>query len=183
MKRLFLIFGMISMGAGVALAQGSGDSIVVYASHAEKKPTDPVAVKIEKFKVVKAKVDPKNLEGGTATIELDLTSIKTDSSKRDKDLKAPDYLDAGKFGTATIDIANVKKKDGNSYTADATVTIKGVAVKRPVQFEVVESLPDGVKIKGEHAFTRKDVKIGKEVGDSVAQDLKIVLQLTLKNTP
>jgi len=183
MKRLLLVFGMISMGAGVALAQGAADSIVVYGSHSEKKPTDPVPVKIEKFKVTKAKLDPKKVEGGTATIELDLTSLKTDSAKRDGHLKSGDYLDAAKFGTATIDIANVKKKAGQSYTADATITIKGVALKRPVQFEVVETLPDGIRIKGEHAFTRKDINIGKETGDPVAQDLKIALQLTLKNTP
>jgi polyisoprenoid-binding protein YceI len=179
MKRLLFAFGVLALAASAA----SADSITVQASHEKKKPTDPVTLTFEKFTVKKAKFDPKKIEGGTAEIELDVMSLKSDSAKRDGDIKSPGYLDVGKFATATIAVGNVKKKGDKTFTADATVTFKGATTKFPVTFEVVDTTADSIHIKGEHAFTRKDIKLGKDEGDSIAQDLKIALDLTLKNTP
>jgi polyisoprenoid-binding protein YceI len=179
MKRLLFAFGVVALAASAARA----DSITLQASHEKKKPTDPVLVTFEKFTVKKAKFDPKKIEGGTAEIEIDLTSLKTDSAKRDGDVKSPGYLDVAKFATATIVVGNVKKKADKTYSADATVTFKGATTKFPVTFDVVATTADSIHIKGEHGFTRKDIKLGKDEGDSVAQDLKISLDLTLKNTP
>src|SRR5262245_48372559 len=83
-------------GEGSSMAGGSGapaqtedpnaDWIKLYASHAPAKPADPVELKFGKFKVVKADFDPAKIEGGKATLELDFTSLKSDSDKRDKDI-------------------------------------------------------------------------------------------------
>ncbi|HKA88467.1 MAG TPA: YceI family protein [Haliangiales bacterium] len=179
MKRFLFALGLSALAASAARA----DSITVQGSHEKRKPTDPVTVTFEKFQVKKAKFDPKKIEGGSAEIEVDLTSLKTDSAKRDGDLKSPAYLDVAKFGTMTIAIANVKKKADKTYSADATVNIKGVTAKFPVTFDVVEATADSIHVKGEHAFTRKDIKLGKDEGDPVAQGLQIAVDLTLKNTP
>src|SRR3569832_2861458 len=96
-----------------------GDRIVVLAHHIRQKPTDPVVVEVRKFHVVRAHFDPAHPEGGTATIELDLASLHTDSDERDDDLRSPNFLDVGKFATATIDIDHVHARGGNAYTADA----------------------------------------------------------------
>ena len=45
------------------------DHITVLGKHRPAKPSDPVQVRFEKFRVVKASFDPKKVEGGTATIE------------------------------------------------------------------------------------------------------------------
>jgi polyisoprenoid-binding protein YceI len=169
-------------------AEDTADWIKVMATHAEKQPTDPVEVKFEKFKVVKANFDPKKIEGGTATIEIDLASLKSGDAKRDTHLATPDYLDVGKFATATVEIGNVKKKDDKNYTADAKVKLHGVEKKFPVTFEVVEAKDDWIRIKGEHTFKRLDFKVGKKPGpdkkkdDGVADEMTIKLQLTLKKT-
>jgi polyisoprenoid-binding protein YceI len=169
-------------------AEDTSDWITVYATHVEKKPTDPVEVKFEKFKVVKAKFDPKKIEGGTATIEIDLTSLKTGEAKRDEHLQTPDYLDAKKYATATVDISNVKKKDDKHYTADAKVKVHNIEKKFPVTFEVVDAKDDWVRIKGEHTFHRLDFKVGKKPGpdqkkdDGVADEMTVKMQLTLKKT-
>lgn len=165
--------------------EDKADFITVYAEHAEKKPDDPVAVTFEKFKVTKATFDPQNIEGGTATIEVDLASLKTGSAKRDAHLTTADYIDTSKFTTMTIDIANVKKQDGNKYTADAKVKLRDVEKSYPVTFEVVEAKDDWIRVKGEHTFARLDFKVGKEKtgpDESVAHDLTVKLQLTLKKT-
>jgi polyisoprenoid-binding protein YceI len=168
----------------LALAADEPDSIVVLAAHAEKKPGDPVKVEFKKFKVVKAEFDPKKIEGGKVTIEIDATSLKTDSDKRDAHLQSPDFIDTSKFATITVDIGNVKKKADKTYTAEATVKFRDVSKKYPVTFDVVDQKPDSIRIKGEAKFSRLDFKVGKESKDPkvapVANDLTIQLNLTLK---
>jgi polyisoprenoid-binding protein YceI len=174
-------------GSATAPTTASDDSIVVEAEHAKKKPDDPVAVKFTKFTVVKASFDPAKIEGGTATIEVDLTSLTSGSDKRDAHLASPDYIDTGKFAKLTIDVANVKKgKADKQYTADATVKLRDVEKKYSVKFEVVDAKDDWIKIKGEHEFGRLDFKVGKDPAkdknEGVAPKLKVKVALTLKKT-
>jgi polyisoprenoid-binding protein YceI len=174
-----------SGSAAMAPADASADFIQVHAEHAEKKPTDPVVVTFEKYTVKKATFDPAKIEGGTATIEVDLASLKTGSDKRDTHLTTADYIDTSKFTSMTIDVVNVKKKDDKNYTADAKVKLRGAEKTYPVTFEVVEAKDDWIRVKGEHKFPRLDFKVGKaKTGkdESVAHDLTVKLQLTLKKT-
>ncbi|MGN6109824.1 MAG: YceI family protein, partial [Kofleriaceae bacterium] len=109
-------------------------------------------------------------------------SLKTDSEKRDAHLNSADYIDSAKFATATVDVDNVKKKDGQSYTADAKIKFRDLEQKYPVTFEVVETKDDSIRIRGEHKFPRLDFKVGKAEGDGVAPDLTAKIQLTLKKS-
>jgi polyisoprenoid-binding protein YceI len=169
-----------------ALADDAADSIVVLAKHTPGKPTDPVQVRFEKFKVTKATFDPKKIEGGKATIEIDATSLKSDDDKRDAHLNTPDFLDTAKFAKITVDIDKVKKKADKTFTAEATVKAHDVVKKYPVTFDVVDTTADSIKIKGEASFSRLDFKIGKDPKEPksapVETGLTIQLQLTLKKT-
>jgi polyisoprenoid-binding protein YceI len=148
--------------------------------------SDPVVVHFDKVAVTKASFDPKNLEGGTATIELDLTSIKTGSDERDKDLKSPEFFDVARFATITIDVANVKKQAGTRYTADATVACHGVTKAYSVTFDVLATTAGAVRIKGEQAFSRLDFAVGidpaKDPSERIDTALIIQWVLTLKNS-
>ena len=62
--------------------------------------SDPVVVHFDRLTVTKASFDPKNLEGGTATIELDPTSIRTGDEERDADLKSPEFFDSSRYNSA-----------------------------------------------------------------------------------
>jgi polyisoprenoid-binding protein YceI len=169
-----------------AAAAAAADSIVVLAKHTPDKPTDPVQVRFEKFQVTKATFDPKKIEGGKATIEIDATSLKTGEDKRDAHLNTPDFLDTAKFPKITVDIDKVKKKADKTFTAEATVKFRDVSKKYPVTFDVVESKADSIRIKGETTFSRLDFKVGKDPKEPkaapVQTDLVIKLQLTLKKT-
>ena len=181
-------FSMLAISAGPAFAVDppEPDSIVVLAKHAEAKPTDPVHVQFTSFKVVQATFDPKKVEGGKATIEIDATSLKTDSAKRDAHLNTPDFLDTTKFPKITVDIDKVKKKADKTFTAEATVKFRDVTKKYPVTFDVVDQTADSIRIKGEASFSRLDFKVGKDSKDPkeaiVQNDLVIQLALTLKKT-
>lgn len=159
------------------------DHITVLAHHKNPKPTDPVRINFEKFRVVKADFDPQKVEGGKATVEIDLSSFRTSSDERDEHLKSPAYLDVAKFATATITIDNVKLKTGNTYTADATVAAHGATKSYPVTFDVVDRKADRITIKGEHTFTRLDFGIGTDPAqngeEQVGTDVTIQVVLTL----
>jgi polyisoprenoid-binding protein YceI len=182
---LALFIPAISAGP-VFAADPEPDSIVVLARHTEAKPTDPVRVQFTSFKVTKASFDPKKVEGGKATIEIDATSLKTGADKRDAHLNTPDFLDTKKFAKITVDIDKVKKKADKTFTAEATVKFRDVTKKYPVTFEVVDQKADSIRIKSEVSFSRLDFNVGKDSKDPkeapAQSELVIQMALTLKKT-
>jgi polyisoprenoid-binding protein YceI len=184
--KLFVLSTVLAASGPVFAADPEPDSIVVLAKHAEAKPDDPVKVQFTSFKVVKATFDPKKVEGGKATIEIDATSLKTGADKRDAHLNTPDFLDTKKYPKITVDIDKVKKKADKTYTGEATVKFRDVTKKYPITFDVVDQTADSIRIKGESTFSRLDFKVGKDSKDPkvapVQNDLTIQLALTLKKT-
>lgn len=181
-----LAASVVTSRAALADDAATADSIVVLAKHTPDKPTDPVQVRFEKFKVTKATFDPKKVEGGKATLEIDATSLKSGEDKRDAHLNTPDFLDTSKFPKITVDIDKVKKKTGNTYTAEATVKFREITKAYPVTFDVVETKADSIRIKGQTDFSRLDFKIGKDPKEPksapVQTGVTIQVQLTLKKT-
>jgi polyisoprenoid-binding protein YceI len=141
-------------------------------------------VRFNKLKVTKVSIRSPGKdgnEGAKATFEIDLTSLKSNSDKRDQHLKSPDYLDVAKFATVTVEVSSPRHIGDDNYRAPAKVTFRGKSYDWEVFFKVVETLPDGVRIRGEHKLTRKEIGIGKEAGDSVGQEILVRLQLTLQS--
>jgi polyisoprenoid-binding protein YceI len=182
----FLLAGVLAISGSARAADPEPDSIVVLAKHVEAKPDDPVQVRFEKFKVVKASFDPKKIEGGKATIEIDATSLKSGIDKRDAHLNTPDFLDTKKFAKITVDIDKVKKKADKTYTAEATVKFRDVTKKYPVTFDVVDQTADSIRIKSETSFSRLDFKVGKDSPDPkvapVQPEMVIRVAMTFKKT-
>ena len=173
--------GSAAAGSGSAAdpAADTGNWVKVYATHNPTKPGDPVEILVPKLTVVKSSFDPAKLEGGTAELALDLTSLKSDSKKRDEDLNTPAYIDTAKFATAKIEVSDVKKTGDKTYTANAKVSLRALDKTYPVTFEVVDSGPDWVRVVGSQDISRGDFKVG--APDKVVENiLKVKLQLTLK---
>jgi polyisoprenoid-binding protein YceI len=182
-----LVLSVSAIGTGSAFAADpEPDSIVVLARHTEAKPDDPVKVQFTSFKVTKATFDPKKIEGGKATIEIDATSLKTGADKRDAHLNTPDFLDTKKFPKITVDVDKVKKKADKTFTAEATVKFRDVTKKFPVTFDVVDQTADSIRIKSEVKFTRSDFNVGKDSKDPkvapAQNDLVMQIALTFKKT-
>ena len=181
-----LVLSTVLAASGPVFADAEPDSIVVLAKHTQQKPDDPVHVQFTSFKVVKATFDPKKIEGGKATIEIDATSLKTGADKRDAHLNTPDFLDTKKFPKITVDIDKVKKAGDKKFTAEATVKFRDVTKKYPVTFDVVDQTADSIRVKSEVAFSRLDFKVGKDSTDPkvapAQNELTIQMALTLKKT-
>ncbi|MCC6524565.1 MAG: YceI family protein [Polyangiaceae bacterium] len=159
------------------------DHIKLVADHVDPKK-GKVEVVFSKWTVKKASFDPANLEGGTAEIEVDPLSLASGIADRDKHLKSPDYLDVGKFATATVKVDKVKKTGDKAYSAEATISIHGIEKKWSLAFEVVSSTADSVRIKFAQPFNRRDFEVGGKGDDkdSVKLDVELRGLLTLKKT-
>ncbi len=172
----------VVVDAAAAVAPVSADSFKVTADHVDATK-GKVEVVFGKLTVKAAKFDVKNLEGGTAEIEVDVTSLSSGVGDRDKHLLTPDYLDSVKFPVILIKVDNVKRVSDISYTADANVNAHGVDQKIPLKFEVTGATADSVTVKINHTFSRKDFGVGGngDPKDGVKMDLILDAALTLKN--
>src|SRR6266436_6530182 len=58
---------------------------------------------------VKADVDNKNLEKTKIEVTIDMSSIDTNSDRRDTHLKSPDFFDVAKFPESKIVVKSARK--------------------------------------------------------------------------
>ena len=161
------------------------DFVRAFGGHYPADAADPVQVAFARFSVSESRFDPQNLEGGTATVEIELASLKTDRDKRDNHLRSDSYFDVSKFPAAVIKIGNVQKAGADVYRAQAEVTCHGITVRWPVAFAVVAQQGTSIRIYARHAFSRLDFGIGgtpdgqrERVGTGVT--LEMLLTLTAR---
>ncbi|RXF71277.1 YceI family protein [Arcticibacter tournemirensis] len=87
----------------------------------------------------------KNFEGTIAsksadfnnsaiTFNIDVKSIDTENSDRDKHLLGPDFFDADKYPQMAFKSTSFKKLSGNKYLLTGNLTLHGVT--KPVKFNV-----------------------------------------------
>lgn len=165
--------------AQVARVDETGDYLKVETKHEPTKPGDPVVVVFGGLKVVEAKFDPAKIEGGSATVEFDLTQIDSGVPKRDKHLASADYFDSAKHPKGTILVKDVKAKGEDMFTASAEITVHDVTKTMLVEFKVTKKDETSITIEGTHSFDRNDFGIGKPEGDPVAAQVTAKLKLSI----
>ena len=166
-------------GSGAAPAVAA-DYLKVIGDHVDATK-GKVEVTFAKWSVTKASFDPANLEGGTAELSIDPTSLSSGIPDRDAHLQSPDFLDVAKFAAVTVKVDNVKKAGDKSYSADATLSLHGVEKKLAITFDVVASTADSVTVKTAVPFNRLDFSIA-GVQDKVKPELTLEAVLTLKKS-
>jgi polyisoprenoid-binding protein YceI len=67
-------------------------------------------------------------------VTIDATSISTQNSVRDDDLRGPAFFDVKNFPTMTYAGHGCRRSSGNSWTMDGSLTIRGVTKVVPLRF-------------------------------------------------
>ena len=67
-------------------------------------------------------------------ITVDASSISTQNSERDEDLRGPDYFDVKKFPAMTYRGRGIRRASGGSWVLDGSLTIRGVTKVVPLTF-------------------------------------------------
>jgi polyisoprenoid-binding protein YceI len=129
-------------------------------------------------------LDDKDITKSSVNVTIKTTSINTDNTGRDTDLRSAGFFDVEKFPEITFQSKSVEKK-GNDYVAHGTLTIKGVAKDVDLPFELKGPADAGKmgKVMGAHAsltVNRQDFGVAKApgmVGNEVKIDLNVEAHL------
>ncbi len=75
-------------------------------------------------------------------ITIDASSISTQNSERDEDLRGPDFFDVKKFPAMTYRGRGIHRTSGGSWLLEGSLTIRGVTKVVPLTFTFKGTFPD-----------------------------------------
>lgn len=103
--------------------------------------------------------DPNDLAHSSMDVTLDLSTIATGISKRDKDIKEEAvWFNTAKFSNISFKSSSVTKA-GSAYMAEGTLTMKGVAKKVQIPFTFSDAGGSGT-FTGYLKLNRLDYGVG-----------------------
>ena len=117
--------------------------------------------------------DPNDLSHSTITGSVDVNTISTENSGRDKHLKNADFFDAPTYPKMTLTSKSIKK-EGNDYCMEANLTIKAVTKTVTIPFSFVEADATKGLFKSEFSIDRVEYGVG-ESGVVMGNTVKISL--------
>ncbi|MEO0405160.1 MAG: YceI family protein [Bacteroidota bacterium] len=127
----------------------------------------PNVFTFNRWSVQKESFDPNSPADMKLIIEIDMTSATTDWKDLEKSiLKKKDYFYIEKFPKAYVTINGASKIEGNTFTTDAELEIKGKTGTVPLTFSVEGSGPYHIVGQGEMDRTKFKFK-GKGPKDMV----------------
>jgi polyisoprenoid-binding protein YceI len=76
-------------------------------------------------------------------VTIDVASISTQITRRDDDLRSPEYFDVNKFPTMTYRGQGIRKVSSDSWIMDGSLTMHGVTRIVPLTFNFNGAFPPG----------------------------------------
>jgi polyisoprenoid-binding protein YceI len=73
--------------------------------------------------------DDKNWADSSVEATIDANSISTNNSRRDDDLRGDNFFDVANYPTITFKSTKVTKGEGNAFTIEGDLTMRGVTKK------------------------------------------------------
>jgi polyisoprenoid-binding protein YceI len=130
-----------------------------------------------------------NLAACSVDITIDASSISTQNTERDEDLRGPAYFDVSKFPTMTYLGRGIRRVSGSSWVMDGSLTVHGTTKAVPLTFAfngmdptVKPGKPARVAFHGSAGTKRADFGMGErdnlgELGSSLAPDVEIEIDV------
>ncbi|HXY24186.1 MAG TPA: YceI family protein [Candidatus Acidoferrum sp.] len=84
----------------------------------------------------------QDLEACGVDVTIDASSISTQNSERDEDLRGPDFFDAKKFPAMMYRGRGIRRASDGSWLLDGSLTIRGVTKAVPLTFTFNGAFPD-----------------------------------------
>ena len=100
--------------------------------------------------------DPADLSNSSVSATVDVSTIDTGISARDKDLKKEEYFDVEKYPTIRFRSTSITKTN-SGYQASGKLTIKGTTKNVSVPFTVENDV-----FKGRFNLDRLDYQVGED---------------------
>ena len=103
--------------------------------------------------------DPNDLANSSLNGSVDVNTINTDNSARDKHLKSADYFDAATYPKMTIKSKSIQKSS-TGYSMEASLTIKNVTKTITLPFSFAEADASKGLFQTEFTIDRTEYGVG-----------------------
>ncbi len=133
--------------------------------------------------------DKDNLDASSFTFSIQVSSINTDSQKRDNHLQSKDFFNAKEWPEIKFVSSKITKVAGDNYMAHGKLTIRDVTKEVKIPFKITGEMQHpmmkGTYIKGlEFEYTLDRTEYGVGTGDwaataVVGDEVKITIPMEL----
>ena len=138
------------------------------------------------FRKFTAAVDfaPDSLASARFDVQIDLNSLDTMDTDRDKTMRGPDIFDVAHYPTAHY-VTRSFTKTAAGYSAVGALTLRGVTKDVPIDFQFVSTAGQS-KIEGTAKLKRLEFGVGQgdyKSTEEVKDEVKVAFSLVLKPAP
>ena len=119
--------------------------------------------------------------------KIDVYSIDTGNSKRDRHLKSPDFFDANNFPFIIFESSDVKKLENGKYIVTGLLTMRGITKNIILRCERKKNINNKKMVfSAESLIDRQDFGISwnrpfqKIAGMMVSNEVKVLLKIKVK---
>ena len=116
--------------------------------------------------------------------KIDVNSIDTGNSKRDRHLKSPDFFDANNFPYIIFESSDVKKLENEKYIVIGLLTMRGISKNITLRGERKKNINNNIMVfSAEFLIDRQDFGVSwnrpfqKIAGMMVSNEVKILLNI------
>lgn len=135
----------------------------------------------DRFKAT-MKFDPDNLDNSRFDVTVDVASVNTGSSQRDRYLPDEEWFDTDDYPKATFVTTSFRRIEGERYEAKGDLTIKGNKHRITLPFTwTIDG--DAASMDGEASLDRTRYNVGTgewSAGDTVGKTVTVHVDLKLK---
>ena len=107
------------------------------------------------------RLDPDDLENSIITVEVHTASAQTGTKLYDDTLRSGEWFDTSTYPLAKVNLINFTATPDGSYTAEASLLVKGQATDVPLSFTLTID-GDTAHFEGETTLSRKDLNLGQQ---------------------
>ena len=140
------------------------------------------------FRNVEGNVTFDKEENSIVSVEakIDVNSIDTGNSKRDRHLKSPDFFDANNFPFISFVSSDVKKLENGKYIVTGLLTMRGITKNITLRGERKKNINNNMVFSAISLIDRQDFEISwnrpfqKIAGMMVSNEVKILLNIKVK---
>lgn len=123
---------------------------------------------------------PDALENSHARVEVRITSIATSYDEVTSTLQTAEWFDVASHPTAVFEAANFTALGDSRYTANGTLTMKGISQPITLTFTLDDFSETTASIHGEAVLKRTAYTIGWEDTSAIEDNVKVLVNITAR---
>ena len=123
---------------------------------------------------------PEDLAASSVSVSVETGSVATGTKLYDSTLREAEWFNTGAFPEAQVELSNFEQTGEDTYTATATMALKGKETSVPLDFQLTIN-GDQATLDGKAVFSRKALDLG-QVSDASGSWVSDEITVTVSGT-